>query len=121
METYLEAEPPKDLCESLFLSFMKRPTELPKPTIQTSLGKGDFNVKDCAAMASQTVCAPITHQSTEMVDKSHDSSKHHGIAEKLHGLTEKLHGLGHSRHDSGGDIGRRSRAGSICKVLFYIP
>ncbi|GFR92443.1 diacylglycerol kinase [Elysia marginata] len=41
------------------------------------------------------------------------TTKHHNVlAEKLHGLTEKLHGLGHSRSDSGGDSGKRSRAGS---------
>ena len=41
-----------------------------------------------------------------------NTTKHHNVlAEKLHGLTEKLHGLGHSRSDSGGDSGKRSRAG----------
>lgn len=111
MDTYLDAGIPEDLCRHLFVSFMKKP---PKPT----LGK-EFMVKECAAMASHTVCAAITHQSQEFAFSNNDKhdSKHHGIAEKLHGLTEKLHSLGtlgHSRHDSsGGDLGRRSRAGKV--------
>ena len=105
MATYLEAELPEDLSQHLFGSFIKKPN---KP-LTTPMGK-DFNVKDVAAQASQTLCAPITHQNAEIADKC---DRHHGIAEKIHGLSEKLHGLGHVRHDSGsgGDSGRRSRAG----------
>ncbi|KAK3105728.1 hypothetical protein FSP39_004352 [Pinctada imbricata] len=104
METYLDAQIPEELCKHLFLSFMKKP--------QPSTGK-ELHLKDVAAVtASQTVCAPITHMGTEI---HIEREKHHGgLADKLHGLTEKLHSLGHSRHDSGGggEIGRRSRAGS---------
>ncbi|KAL5010595.1 hypothetical protein ScPMuIL_012900, partial [Solemya velum] len=46
METYLEAEVPQDLCNHLFLSFMKKPNG-------QGMGK-DFKVKDMAAIASQT-------------------------------------------------------------------
>ncbi|XP_064644421.1 diacylglycerol kinase beta-like isoform X3 [Lineus longissimus] len=93
MMTYLEAEIPEDLSQHLFGSFMKKPN---KP-LAPPMGK-DFNVKDVAAQASQTLCAPITHQNAEIADKC---ERHHGIAEKIHGLSEKLHGLGHVRHDSG--------------------
>ena len=111
METYLDAQIPEELCKHLFLSFMKKPTSLPA---QTNVGK-EFHLKDVAAVtASQTVCAPITHMGTEI--HHIEREKHHGsgLADKLHGLTEKLTSLGHSRHDSGGggDLGRRSRAGT---------
>ena len=104
IETYLEASIPEDTLKHLFLCFLKKPQ--PKPAI----GK-DCNVKDVAAVASATVCAPVMHQSAELHDKSHEA-KHHGFAERLHGLSEKIHSLGHHRHDSsGGEAGRRSRAG----------
>ena len=66
-------------------------------------------------MASQTVCAPITHQTTEFHNTHTEREKlGHGLAKRLHGLTEKLQDLGHHRHDSGGgDSGRRSRAGRL--------
>ncbi len=105
MDVLMEASLSDELSRSLFLSFMNRPVS------QGGVGK-EFHVRDVAvAMASQTLCAPITHQTADIhLEKP---EKHHGLAEKLHGLTEKLHGLGHSRHDSSGgiDIGRRSRAG----------
>ncbi|XP_067686461.1 diacylglycerol kinase beta-like isoform X1 [Haliotis asinina] len=113
MEILMESSLTEELCKTLFLSFMKKP--VPQGA---NVGK-DFHIRDvAAAMASQTLCAPITHQTADIhLEKP---EKHHGLAEKLHGLTEKLHGLGHhggdkghSRHDSSGtDAGRRSRAGS---------
>ncbi|WAR04091.1 DGKB-like protein [Mya arenaria] len=72
METYLEADIGEDLCKHLFLSFNKKsPTSLPlAPPIQ---GK-ELSVKDVAVVASQTVCAAITHQSTEIhVDRQERS------------------------------------------------
>lgn len=88
-------------------------------TVAGTTGK-DFHVKDVAVVASQTICAPITNLTSEMhyekdVSSSQSSSRpHSSLAEKIHGLTEKLqHGLGHVRHDSGGDPGRRSRAGRV--------
>jgi diacylglycerol kinase (ATP) len=100
METYLEADIGEDLCRHLFLSFNKKsPTAL----LPQGGGNKEFGVKDVAAVASQTVCAPITHQTTEIhVDNKQERS---GLAEKLHGITEKLHSLGHS-----GDKGKL-----ICK------
>lgn len=112
MEILMESSLTEELCKTLFLSFMKKP--VPQGA---NVGK-EFHIRDvAAAMASQTLCAPITHQTADIhLEKP---EKHHGLAEKLHGLTEKLHGLGHhggekghSRHDSSGtDAGRRSRAG----------
>lgn len=98
METYLEADIGEDLCKHLFLSFNKKtpPTTVSTTTQQTNK---EFGVKDVAAVASQTVCAPITHQSTEIhVDRQERSV----LAEKIHGITEKLHSLGHS-----GDKGKK--------------
>ena len=102
METYLEADLQKEeeLCKHLFLSFIKKSSGIPNP----SQGK-EFGVKDVAVVASQTVCAPITHQSTEI---HVDRQEKHGLAEKIHGITEKLHSLGHS-----GDKGR-------CRKIFSI-
>ena len=125
MVTYLEAEIPDDLCQHLFLSFMKRPSV-------PVLGK-ECNVKDVAVMASQTACAPVVPQSTDMLEKhgalatdapgtpSHPPSSklpHQVLAEKLHGLTGKIHSLGHSRTDSGGgsDAEKRSRAGQSATI-----
>ena len=72
------------------------------------------NVSDVAVVTSQTACAPVVSSLTDVREK-HESSRHHGLAEKLHGLTEKIHAIGggHSRHDSSGgsDVGKRSRAG----------
>ncbi|ESO90105.1 hypothetical protein LOTGIDRAFT_164410 [Lottia gigantea] len=109
MDAYFEAQVPEELCQHVFLSFMK------KPVTPSASGK-DYNLKDVAVVA-QTVCAPITHQTTTGFHV--EKEKHHGLAEKLHGLTEKLHGLGHHssdkshRHDSTGyESGRQSRAGS---------
>lgn len=119
METYLEAEIPEDLCKHLFLSFMKKPTVGPAAALSAS-GK-DFNVKDMAVVASQTICAPLSTElhfdskgsSTASGDKDGGGRHHSILAEKLHGLTEKLHGLGHARSDSSaGEAGKRSRAGS---------
>ncbi|XP_053408609.1 diacylglycerol kinase beta-like isoform X3 [Mercenaria mercenaria] len=91
METYLDADIGEDLCGHLFLSFNKKsPTALLPP----GGGNKELSVRDVAAVASQTVCAPITHQTTEIhVDGKQERS---GLAEKLHGITEKLHSLGHS-------------------------
>lgn len=89
METYLEADIGEELCKHLFLSFIKKSSGLPNP----SQGNKEFGVKDVAFTASQTVCAPITHQSTEI---HVDRQEKHGLAEKIHGITEKLHSLGHS-------------------------
>ncbi|PVD37197.1 hypothetical protein C0Q70_04192 [Pomacea canaliculata] len=126
MELYLEATIPEDLCQHLFCSFMKKGNNAGAQgaavtgvsTVAGTTGK-DFHVKDVAVVASQTICAPITNLTSEMhyekdVSSSQSSSRpHSSLAEKIHGLTEKLqHGLGHVRHDSGGDPGRRSRAGS---------
>lgn len=90
METYLEADIPEDLCKHLFLSFNKKnPSSVPQQGVSK-----EFGVKDVAAVASQTVCVPITHQTTEIyVDGKQERS---GFAEKIHGITEKLHSLGHS-------------------------
>ena len=89
METYLEADIGEELCKHLFLSFIKKSSGIPNP----SAGNKEFGVKDVAVVASQTVCAPITHQSTEI---HVDRQEKHGLAEKIHGITEKLHNLGHS-------------------------
>ena len=81
-----------------------------------------FVVQEVAVSASQTVCAPVVHQATEMharldsdpTTETYNEEKHHSIAEKLHGLSEKIHQLGHIRQDSQGGIagdGRRSRTG----------
>ena len=96
METYLEADIGEELCKHLFLSFIKKSSGLPNP----SQGNKEFGVKDVAFTASQTVCAPITHQSTEI---HVDRQEKHGLAEKIHGITEKLHSLGHS-----GDKGKNT-------------
>ncbi|XP_052253675.1 diacylglycerol kinase beta-like isoform X2 [Dreissena polymorpha] len=90
METYLAPEIPEDLCKHLFLSFNKKtPPLVPAPP---SVVK-EFAVKDVAVVASQTVCAAITHQPTEIhVDRSERSA----LAEKIHGITEKFQSLGHS-------------------------
>lgn len=112
METYMEAKLPEDLCKHLFLSFLKTPTD-------GSSNLGKEKMRDGVMVLSQS-CGPMMHTAG---DSQHEKSeKHHGLlAEKLHGLTEKLHGLGHlgggekghSRHDSsGGDSGKRSRAGT---------
>ncbi|XP_076455649.1 diacylglycerol kinase beta-like [Babylonia areolata] len=125
MDLYLEAEIPEELCQHLFFSFMKKGAGATGAFPNAAGGGGggggqgkDFHVKDVAVVASQTICAPITNLTSEMhyeKDSSSQSSSrpHSSLAEKIHGLTEKLqHGLGHVRHDSGGDPGRRSRAGS---------
>ena len=95
METYLEADIGEDLCKHLFLSFNKKAQqEKGQSPLGPSQGNKEYGVKDVAAVASQTVCAPITHQSTEIhVDTRQERSV---LAEKLHGITEKLHSLGHS-------------------------
>ena len=158
MHTFMEAEIPEDLCKHLFLSFMKRPGEnLGKSTTMPAaggggatpqlvssrsllLGKECCNVKDVAAVASQTACAPVVGQhhtsapsslaninlasshlayaafansAANNQSSSGSSSGSKSLAEKLHGLSEKIHNLGHARHDStgGADLGRRSRAG----------
>lgn len=91
METYLEADIGEDLCKHLFLSFNKKTPSYPPPQI---VSNKEFGVKDVAVVASQTVCAPITHQSTEVhVERQEQRSV---FAEKIHGLSEKLHSLGHS-------------------------
>ena len=134
MDLYLEAEIPEELCQHLFFSFMKKGQMAGAPAgalpnVGTGQGK-DFHVKDVAVVASQTICAPITNLTSEMhyeKDSSSQSSSrpHSSLAEKIHGLTEKLqHGLGHVRHDSGGDPGRRSRAGTVqsgSPFLFVVP
>ena len=123
MDLYLEAEIPEELCQRLFFSFMKKgQIAAASGNFPNAAGSGqgkDFHVKDVAVVASQTICAPITNLTSEMhyeKDTSSQSSSrpHSSLAEKIHGLTEKLqHGLGHVRHDSGGDPGRRSRAGRV--------
>lgn len=121
METYMEAKLPEDLCKHLFLSFLKTPTD-------GSSNLGKEKMRDGVMVLSQS-CGPMMHTAG---DSQHEKSeKHHGLlAEKLHGLTEKLHGLGHlgggekghSRHDSsGGDSGKRSRAGTNRSPLSYPP
>ena len=122
MDLYLDAEIPEELCQHLFFSFMKKGQMAGAPGALSNAGTGqgkDFHVKDVAVVASQTICAPITNLTSEMhyeKDSSSQSSSrpHSSLVEKIHGLTEKLqHGLGHVRHDSGGDPGRRSRAGTV--------
>ena len=122
MDLYLDAEIPEELCQHLFYSFMKKGQMAGAPGALPNAGTGqgkDFHVKDVAVVASQTICAPITNLTSEMhyeKDSSSQSSSrpHSSLVEKIHGLTEKLqHGLGHVRHDSGGDPGRRSRAGTV--------
>ncbi len=114
MTTYMELEIPEELCQHLFLSFMRKPSH-------PSLGK---DVKDVvAAMASQTAIGAVGLQHPTEAHEKHE--KHHGLAEKLHGLSEKLHSLGHIRHDSsGGEAGKRSRAGThamhTCLILLNI-
>ncbi|CAH1773550.1 unnamed protein product [Owenia fusiformis] len=111
METYLEVDDiPKELCEHLFLSFLKRPSGPPQKSL--TLGKeGSYNVRDVAAMASQTVSAPIIQaQLQEISDKQESKPR---LVEKIQGLTEKLGRAGHARHDSsGGEAAKRGRADS---------
>ena len=150
MDTYLEAEVPDDLCQHLFLSFLKKPAAMVTsvPAVKTnSSGMGkDVGLRDVAVAASTTACAAVVHQSPEVHEKEASTSivkeKHlHGLAEKLHGLSEKLHNLGHVRHDSSGggagshshlppggvvgDPGRRSRTGSapclFCVLSNSVP
>ena len=110
---------PEELAKHLFLSFVKKQEPLQTPLAgKSALGK-ECHVKDVALGASQTVCAPVVLQAAEPPPDNNssnnkDKDKHHGLAEKLHGLSEKIHSLGHIRHDSsGGDSGRRSRAGTF--------
>ena len=91
METYLEADIGEDLCKHLFLSFNKKTPINPNPP-PSSMNK-EFGVKDMAAVASQTVCAPITHQNTEIHVEPKERS---GLAEKIYGITERIQSLGHS-------------------------
>lgn len=132
MEICLEAEIPDELCQHLFLSFMKKGNHsMPgfpltaSNSAPASIGK-DFHVKDVAVVASQTICAPITNLTSEIHYEKEPSSQpssrpHSSLAEKIHGLTEKLqHGLGHVRHDSGGDPGRRSRAGRFGSSVAFM-
>ena len=119
MNEYLDCETPKDLCEHLFLSFIKHPASVvpPKPP---PLHSKERSIKDIAAISAQTICAPVVTQATEhaVTPTAHDADKQekHGLAEKLYGLSEKIHQLGHMRHDSGSGVShdgdRRSRAGS---------
>ena len=125
MEVYLEVDTPEDLCKHLFLSFVKKqePSQTPLAG-KSALGK-ECHVKDVALGASQTVCAPVVLQAAEQPpdnnsSNSKDKDKHHGLAEKLHGLSEKIHSLGHIRNDSsGGDSGRRSRAGTCTRTRMH--
>jgi len=106
METYLEVDIGEDLCKHLFLSFNKK---APPPPPQAPPPGKEFGVKDVAVVASQTVCAPITHQSTEIhVDRQEWA----GLADKIHGITEKLHSLGHP-----GDKGTHCNLPNMCIVL----
>ena len=77
----------------------------PAGILPSSLGTGSPSI-----LVGPTSSAP---GSLVQAEQGGTTTKHHHnvLAEKLHGLTEKLHGLGHSRSDSGGDSGKRSRAG----------
>lgn len=145
MQTYLECELPEELCKHLFLSFIKRPSHT-KPANQQStapatvkshlpitpiLGKDHTTIKNVAATASNTVCAPVVHQqSTDIIALSHNTDT--GTLEQQvpptldpnppsatspggivvvqppkdnnnkHGLAEKLHGLSDKIHQLGG-------------------
>ena len=125
MEYYLDAVLPDDLAQHLFLSFMRRP--MAPASSRSHLTGKDCHVKDIAMAASQTLCAPVMHQSTDNIEPlatptltltATSKDKHSTIAEKLHGLSEKIQALGHVRHDSsGGESGRsRSRAGQHART-----
>ena len=140
MDTYLEADVPDDLCQHLFLSFLKRPAVASGPAAKTNSTMGkEVGLRDVAVAASATACAAVVHQSPEVHDRETTivKEKHlHGLAEKLHGLSEKLHSLGHVRHDSSGggsgshshlppggvvgDPGRRSRTGRAPCLSFCL-
>ncbi|KAK2185892.1 hypothetical protein NP493_219g02005 [Ridgeia piscesae] len=121
MDIYVEAEIPDELCKHLFLSFNKRPLVATSAPTAKVTNTRDCLIKEVAVSASQTVCAPVVHQATEVharldsdtTDTGSDD-KHHSIADKLHGLSEKIHQLSHSRQDSQGGAGdgRTSRTGS---------
>ena len=131
METYLEASLPEELIRHLFLSFLKRPLALARPV----MGK-DGLIKEVAASASHTVCAPVVQQAASELRTSGAAAaaaggaaaggaaagggggegEKHGIAERLQGLSEKLHSLSHGSSGGGGgggggESGNRSRAG----------
>lgn len=128
MDTYLEAETPLELVKRLFLSFVKKPNQMPSAQ---STGM-DGRLLKLAAVTSTAACAPITSHNTsgslpELAKEVHGlvasgcsepkerpslggvGGMHFGLAEKFHGLTEKLHNLGHHRSDS--DSNSRGRAG----------
>ena len=125
METYLESEIETELCENLFLSFIKRPQDVaeqradPKTPASPSSGK-DGRLLDVAMVASQMACASVLHQEPMLADPTRGlqlSHTHTGsLADKLHSLTERLHNLGHHAAGQGSaanhDSGKRSRAGT---------
>ncbi|KAL3836278.1 hypothetical protein ACJMK2_021716 [Sinanodonta woodiana] len=94
MDTYMEAEIPEELCKHLFLSFIKKSA----PPKTNNLGK-EYNLKDVAAIASQTVCAPITQQSTE-IHSSATASTHPSVAVTSNPAIEKAQTAGEATPDA---------------------
>ena len=142
METYLECDVPDELCRHLFLSFIKRPAPVIKTSrpLTPSIGK-EHCIKNVAASASHTACAPVVHHheplSTSLLTFSDSETQPRAAAASSsaatagstasrdlessgrmsHSLAEKLHGLSERIHQLGhfrhesGDVGKRSRAG----------
>ncbi|KAK2718156.1 diacylglycerol kinase 1-like [Artemia franciscana] len=93
LDTYLDIETPEELCQHVFLSFVKKPS-IVQPVL-----------KEMAALSSTTICAPILSEAN-----AEGSLKFPGLSERLHGITEKLGSLGHIRSDS--EVAIRTRTGS---------
>ncbi|XP_014673507.1 PREDICTED: diacylglycerol kinase 1-like [Priapulus caudatus] len=129
MDTYLEVDVPTDLCQHLFLSFIKKHQHSQiMQQKQLEEFRGKELIKEVAVATQQTMCAPITahnenkvvidagHGGHGLLDKSEPKSQHTSMSEKLHGLTEKIHMLGHiGKHDgsAGSETGSQGRAGSF--------
>ncbi|KAK3602687.1 hypothetical protein CHS0354_017891 [Potamilus streckersoni] len=94
MDTYMEAEIPEELCKHLFLSFIKKSA----PPKTNNMGK-EYNLKDVAAIASQTVCAPITQQSTE-IHSSASASTHPSVAVTANPAIDKAQTAGEATPDA---------------------
>ncbi|GFN97371.1 diacylglycerol kinase [Plakobranchus ocellatus] len=93
------------ICAPLSTELHFDSTKTPGGMLPSSLGTGGSSI-----LGGPTSSAT---GSLTQADPGGGTKHHNVLAEKLHGLTEKLHGLGHSRSDSGGDSGKRSRAGSF--------
>ena len=98
LDTYLDIETPEELCQHVFLSFVKKPS-IVQPVL-----------KEMAALSSTTICAPILSEAN-----AEGSLKFPGLSERLHGITEKLGSLGHIRSDS--EVAIRTRTGRYIYIF----